>query len=70
MQQKFLEKCLNLLKREDVKSEIKNVISPLIQMILIELYPYIYISLIVVIISFLLHLGIFFILLRPNVFVS
>ena len=38
--------------------------TPLIEVILIELYPYIYLSLIFVIISFLLHLGIFILLFR------
>ncbi len=64
MSNTFLEKCINILKREDIKREIKNIITPLLKVILIEIYPYIYISLIVVIISFLLHLGIFCLLLK------
>ena len=60
----LINQCLNILKRDDVKTEIKNLITPLINMILVEIYPYIYLSLIFVIISFLLHLGIFILLLR------
>ena len=63
-QSTLINQCLNILKRDDVKSEIKNLITPLINMILVEIYPYIYLSLIFVIISFLLHLGIFILLLR------
>ena len=63
-QSTLINQCLNILKREDVKNELKKLISPLTDMILIELYPYIYLSLIFVIISFLLHLGIFVLLLR------
>ena len=64
MKEALIVQCLEILKRNDVKSELKNLMAPLIDMILIELYPYIYLSLIFVIVSFLLHLGIFFLLLR------
>ena len=64
----ILNKCLDILKREDVKTEFKNLFTPLINIILIEIYPYIYLSLLFVIISFLLHLGIFFLLLRNKNF--
>ena len=63
-QSTLINQCLSILKRDDVKNELKKLISPLTDMILIELYPYIYLSLIFVIISFLLHLGIFVLLLR------
>lgn len=56
--------CLNVLKRDDVKKELKHLASPLIEPILDHLYPYIYISLVFVIISFFLHLGIFILLVR------
>ena len=60
----LLDKCFDLLKREDVKREIKNLTTPLLDMALLELRPYIYVSFILVIVSFLLHLGIFCLLLR------
>jgi hypothetical protein len=64
----IIEECLVILKREDVKSELKNLLSPLIDLILIQIYPYLYLSLIFVLISFLLHLGIFILLLRNKSF--
>ena len=67
-QSTLINQCLNILKRDDVKTEIKNLITPLVDMILIEIYPYIYLSLIFVLISFLLHLGIFILLLRNKHF--
>jgi hypothetical protein len=66
MENRFTKSCIDVLKREDVRTELKNVMKPLIDIILIDIYPYIYISLIVVVISFILHLGIFILLLRKN----
>ena len=66
MENRFTKSCIDVLKREDVRTELKNVMKPLIDIILIDIYPYIYISLIVVVISFMLHLGIFILLLRKN----
>lgn len=62
MRDKLIEQCLDILKRQDVKTELKSMFSPIVEMIISEIYPYIWLSLIFVIISFLLHLGIFFIL--------
>lgn len=64
MKESIINQCLLILKRNDVKEELKNLLSPLIDLILVQIYPYIYLSLIFVIISFLLHLGIFVLLLR------
>lgn len=66
----IIKECINILKREDFKHEVKNVASPLIDMILVSIYPYLYLSLIFVLISFLLHLGIFFLLLRNKQLIS
>lgn len=60
----IIKECINVLKRDDFKHEMKNVASPLIDMILVHIYPYLYLSLIFVLISFLLHLGIFYLLLK------
>tara|TARA_B100001769_G_C22057055_1_gene568295 strand:+ start:717 stop:953 length:237 start_codon:yes stop_codon:yes gene_type:complete len=62
--EKIIQECLEILGRDDVKTEIKNITKPLIDIILKEIYPYIYISIIFVLISFLLILGIFIILMR------
>lgn len=60
----MIDMCLTILRRQDVKAELKNLLSPLVDPVLDQLYPYVYLSLLFVIISFLLHLGIFFLLVR------
>jgi len=64
MKNVFITKCLEFIKREDVKSEIKELFTPTINDILKQIYPYIYLSLLFVVVSFLLHLGIFILLWR------
>lgn len=66
MRDKIIEQCLNVLKRDDVKAELKLLLTPLVEIIISNIYPYIYISLVFVIISFLLHLGIFILLIRDK----
>ena len=66
LKEKLINECINIIKREDIKNEIKEVMRPVIDMLLKEIYPYIYLSLIFVIISFLLILGIFLILVRSK----
>ena len=61
---KLIDQCLDILKREDVKQELKSMMRPMIDMIVQELYPYIFLSIVFVFISFLLILGIFILLLR------
>ena len=63
---KLIDECINLIKRDDIKNEIKELMKPVIDMLLKEIYPYIYLSLIFVVISFLLILGIFLILVRSK----
>jgi len=60
----ILQQCLTIFKREEVKEEFVDLMKPVIQMLLKEIYPYIFISIIFVFISFLLILGVFIILLR------
>jgi hypothetical protein len=64
IKERIIQECFDILGRDDVKQEIKNITRPLIDIILKEIYPYIYISIIFVFISFLLILGIFIILMR------
>jgi len=66
MKEQFIEQCLLILSREDVKKELKELFKPLVSLIVQEIYTYIYLSLIFVILSFLLILGIFYLLLRTN----
>jgi len=64
----IIQQCLTLLKRDDVKDEIKIFLRPIMNMIvdilIQEIIPYIYLSITFVFISFLLILGIFILLLR------
>lgn len=64
MKETIIQQCLTILKRDDVKSELKNLFRPIIDLILQEIYPYIYLSVLFVLISFLLILGIFILLVR------
>ena len=42
----LIQQCLDLLKREDVKNELKALMKPMIDLILEELYPYIFLSIV------------------------
>jgi hypothetical protein len=66
----IIQECLIVLKRNDVKDELKKLFSPIIDLIIIQIYPYLYLCLMFVLISFLLHLGIFILLLRNKSFFS
>ena len=66
----IVQECIGILKREDVKNEVKTFVSPIIDMILVQIYPYLYLCTMFVVISFLLHLGIFILLLRNKSFNS
>ena len=39
---KIINECLEILSREDVKNEFKNIMRPIIELLLKEIYPYIY----------------------------
>jgi len=60
----IINECLNTLKRDDVKDQLKNLMQPIVDMVISKLYPYIFLSIIFVSISFLLILGTFILLLR------
>jgi len=64
LKNKFITECLNILDRNDVKEHFKKLMKPIIELLLKDLYPYIFLSIIFVFISFLLILGIFILLLR------
>jgi hypothetical protein len=72
MRDKFIADCIALFQKEDIKNNIKDIIDPIIKPIidnlLKEIYPYIYLSLLFVFVSFLLHLGIFFILVKNKIY--
>ena len=55
---------MEILSREDIKIQMKQMFTPIIQLLLDEMYPYIYLSILFVIICFILILGNFILLLR------
>ena len=61
---KVYDYCLDFIKKDEVKKELKNLFKPIVSLILEEIYPYIYLSLLLVVISFFLVLGIFIILIK------
>ena len=65
-----INECLSVLHRDDVKKEFKELMKPLIDLLIKEIYPYIFLSIIFVFISFLLILGIFILLMRNKMFIS
>ena len=68
MKEHFIQECVKLFRRDDVKLELKKIMHPFIGLLLQELYPYIFLSLLFVIIGFLLILGIFTLLVRKKTF--
>ena len=66
----IITECLNVLHRKEVKEEFKELMRPLIDMLIKEIYPYIFLSIIFVFISFLLILGIFILLMRNKMLIK
>ena len=58
--------CLKLLNNKSVKNEIKEFFKPVLELMLQEIFPYIYLSLLFVLVSFFLILAIFILLLKNN----
>jgi hypothetical protein len=59
----LFKECLDIIKREDIKNEIKQIFKPLLDFILYEINPYIYITVALVFLIFVLLVAILFILL-------
>jgi hypothetical protein len=57
---------MDILENEDVKLQIRNLFKPIIEMLLADIYPYIMLSMVFVIISFFIILGNFILLLRSR----
>jgi len=62
MTNSFIKQCLDVLKTDDVKQEIKALVSPLCDAILYDIYPYIYGILFLVCLIFILILTILILL--------
>ena len=62
MKNSLIQQCLDILKTEDVRNEIKILFSPVTDLILYEIYPYIYVIIFLVFLIFILILAILIIL--------
>jgi hypothetical protein len=60
----LVHQCLDILKSENIKKELKVLFRPVIDIIMTELNPYIYIISLLLISIFLLNLGIFLLFLN------
>jgi hypothetical protein len=58
----LVQQCLDILKRDDIKNEFKMLLKPVIDFILYEINPYIYITITLVFFIFIMILAILIIL--------
>jgi hypothetical protein len=62
MKDTIVQQCLDILKRDDVKNEFKILLKPVIDFILYEINPYIYMTVLLVFMIFIMILAILLIL--------
>jgi hypothetical protein len=62
MKDSLVQQCLDILKRDDIKNEFKMLLKPVIDFILYEINPYIYITVALVFLIFIMILTILVIL--------
>jgi hypothetical protein len=58
MKDSLVQQCLDILKRDDIKNEFKSILKPIIDFILYEINPYIYITVTLVFMIFIMILAI------------
>lgn len=62
MRDTLVQQCLDILKRDDIKNEFKMLLKPIIDFILYEINPYIFITIALVFSIFIMNLAILVIL--------
>jgi hypothetical protein len=62
MKDSLVQQCLDILKREDIKNEFKILFKPVLEFVLYEINPYIYITVTLVFLIFIMILAILIIL--------
>ena len=62
MKETIVQQCLDILKREDIKKEFKLIFKPILDFILYEINPYVYVTVILVFLIFIMILAILIIL--------
>ena len=59
--------CINFLKTEETKKELKEIFSPVLEYFLKEINSYVYFFIFFIFTSFILHLGVLLLLIRYNI---
>ena len=62
MKDSIVQQCLDILKRDDIKNEFKRLLKPVIDFILYEINPYIYMIMALVFLIFVMILAILILL--------
>lgn len=62
MKDSIVQQCLDVLKRDDVKTEFKILFQPLMDFVLNQISPYIYLTILLVFLIFIMILAILVIL--------
>jgi hypothetical protein len=62
MKDSLIQQCLDILKKEDIKNELKILFTPVLDFVLYEINPYIYITITLVLLIFVMILAILIIL--------
>jgi len=62
MKETLIQQCLEILRRDDIKYELKTFCSPLVNLLLNFINPYIYITLSLIILLFIMNLAIIILL--------
>jgi len=62
MKNSLIKQCLDILQTDDVRNEVKRIFSPVTDLILYKIYPYIYLIFVLVFLIFILILAILVIL--------
>jgi hypothetical protein len=57
MKDSLLKQCLDVLKREDVKTELKLLLNPIVEFILFEIRPYTYVTILLLFMIFVMVLA-------------
>ena len=58
MKNSIVNQCLDILKREDIKYELRSLFAPVINLIIYEISPYIYLTVCLIFLIFIMILAI------------
>jgi len=62
MKDTIIQQCLDVLKRDDIKYHLRVLFAPVIELILVEVNPYIYMVIILIFLIFIMILAILILL--------